>query len=170
MSSPKNAVTVAFIAVLALVTFTPANAATHALTASQVAAVSHLSAVSKAITPTQVFANNCGIPSYKPTSLTQFCADAGTEVAKIHWNSWSATSASGTGILAINSCDPYCAAGKIYQSKVNIRLTHLVKTHGREYLLNVSVSLPKGGKFNLPPKMQSIPGGLSWVSNVWTTR
>ena len=120
-------------------------------------------------TASEVFANNCGMAEIKPSSLTQFCADAGTEVAKIHWNTWSAKGASGTGILAINSCDPYCAAGKSYQTKVIINLSGLRKTHGHQYLLNVSVKLPKGGKLNLPPKMKSVPGGMSWVSSVWTT-
>ena len=119
--------------------------------------------------PTQVFANNCGIAEIKPSSLTQFCADAGTEVAKIRWNTWSAKGASGTGILAINSCDPYCAGGKIYQTKVIINLSGLRKTHGHQYLLSVSVKLSKGEKLNLPPKMKSVPGGMSWMSSVWTT-
>jgi hypothetical protein len=129
----------------------------------------HTSVKMSASSPTQVFANNCGMAEIKPSSLTQFCADAGTEVAKIHWNTWSIKGASGTGILAINSCDPYCAAGKIYQTKVIINLSGLRKTHGHQYLLNVSVKLPKGGKLNLSPKMKSVPGGLSWVSSVWTT-
>ena len=129
----------------------------------------HSNAKSSASSSTQVFANNCGMAQIKPSSLTQFCADAGTEVAKIRWNTWSAKGASGTGILAINSCDPYCAAGKIYQTQVIINLSGLRKTHGHQYLLNVSVKLPKGGKLNLPPKMKLVPGGLSWVSSVWTT-
>ncbi len=119
------------------------------------------------IAPTQVFANNCGSASYKPTSLTQFCADAGTLVSTIRWSSWSAAGATGTGVLAINSCDPYCAAGKIYKSNVVIHLSGLKKVHGKEYLLQVSLTPVKGGKFNIPPSMKGIPGGASWTSSSW---
>ena len=119
------------------------------------------------IAPTQVFANDCGTASYKPTSLTQFCADAGTLVSTIRWSTWSAAGASGTGILAINSCEPYCAAGKIYKSNVVIHLSGLKKVHGKEYLLQVALTPAKGGKFNIPPSMKGIPGGTSWTSSNW---
>jgi len=114
---------------------------------------------------TQVFVNDCGTPSIKPDSLTQFCADAGVSVIHIHWSSWSAKGAAGSGTLAINSCDPYCAAGKYSYTPVRIELSGLKVLDGKSYLRNVVLTVLRGAKLNIPKNMRSVPGGLRWVES-----
>lgn len=115
------------------------------------------------ISPKQIFVNSCGKAVSKPTSLTQFCADWGTGVVQISWSTWGQAGASGAGTLTANSCDPYCAAGKIYKTDVKISLTGLKKIRGRDFLQNVRITPLGGTNFNLPPKMTNVPGGTSWT-------
>ncbi len=67
--------------------------------------------------------NDCGYPAYKPQSLTQYCADAGTGVVKIKWTSWTSTRATGTGSYYVNLCEPDCADGKLVWAKVKVVLS-----------------------------------------------
>jgi hypothetical protein len=116
-----------------------------------------------ATTSSQVpFVKVCGSLKVKPDSLTQFCADAGVQVIHIHWKSWGATLAEGTGTLSINSCDPYCAAGKYYSTPVTVLLTKARSINGSYQFQKVSVKVLAGKKLNLPAGMKSVPGGLSW--------
>jgi len=132
---------------------------------SGVSVVVGVSAPSVSHAATQVFVNDCGTPSIKPDSLTQFCADAGVSVIHIHWSSWSAKGAAGSGTLAINSCDPYCAAGKYSYTPVRIELSGLKVLDGKSYLRNVVLTVLRGAKLNIPKNMRSVPGGLRWVES-----
>ena len=86
------------------------------------AATTSLLGVSAANAASGPYYNNCGAPSIKPTSITQYCADAGSGVTKIQWISWTAKSAKGYGTFYINSCDPNCASGKVYKTSVDVTL------------------------------------------------
>ena len=53
-----------------------------------ISAISILALVSTGVTPNAqaapaAYVNDCAYPAYKPQSLTQYCADAGTGVVKI---------------------------------------------------------------------------------------
>lgn len=92
--------------------------------------------VHKAAT-SQVYAFNCGLMDYKPTSLTQYCADAGAGVAEIKWETWGADGAIGTGNYAINDCEPTCVAGKWKYAKVDVRLSKLVLKGNKPVLSHI---------------------------------
>ena len=109
-----------------------------------------------------VYVNDCGTPTVKPESLTQFCADAGVSIIHIRWSSWNAQGATGVATLAINSCDPYCAAGKYSLTPVKVRLTGLHIVKGVRYLQDVTLTVLPGKKLNIPKNMTSVPGGLRW--------
>ncbi len=119
-------------------------------------------------TKTPSYFNDCGLgPVTKPSSVIQYCADGGAGVVNIKWSSWGATSAKGTGIYYINGCTPTCAGGTIYKSSVNVLLNKLVKTHGKNYLMNVTVTPKAGKKFVWPPKMKPVPKKVTWTSDMW---
>jgi len=117
---------------------------------------------------TTSYYNDCGAASVvKPKSITEFCADAGAGVINIKWSTWGTSSAKGTGTFYINGCDPDCASGKISQTKVNVLLSGLTKTHGKNYLMQVTVTPLKGKKFVWPPAMNSVPSKVTWVTDYW---
>lgn len=107
--------------------------------------------------------NDCGYPEYKPESLTQYCADAGTGVVKIKWSSWTSTRATGTGSYYVNLCDPNCADGKLVWAKVKVVLSGAKFTHGKRYLMNVTVSSVNGKP--LPESARS--NTIGWVTDYW---
>ena len=117
---------------------------------------------------TPSYFNDCGLgPVKRPSSVIQYCADGGAGVVNIKWSSWGTTSAKGTGTYYINGCTPSCAAGSIYKSSVNVLLSKLVKTHGKNYLMNVTVTPKAGKQFVWPPKMKPIPKKIIWTSDMW---
>ena len=119
-------------------------------------------------TKTPSYFNDCGLAAVtKPSSVIQYCADGGAGVVNIKWSSWGTTSAKGTGTYYINGCTPTCAGGTIYKSGVNVLLNKLVKTHGKNYLMNVTVTPKASKKFIWPPKMKPVPKKVTWTSNLW---
>ena len=113
-------------------------------------------------TPPAYF-NDCGYPAYKPQSLTQYCADAGTGVVKIKWTSWTSTRAIGTGSYYVNLCEPSCADGKLVWAKVKVVLSGAKFTRGKRYLMNVTVSSLNGKA--LPESANS--NKIGWVTDYW---
>ena len=112
--------------------------------------------------------NECGLAGVvKPKSVTQFCGDGGAGVTNIKWSTWGSSSAKGTGTYYINGCDPDCADGKISYSKVNLSLSGLAKTHGKNYLMKVTVTPLAGKKFVWPPSMKPVPTQVTWVTDYW---
>ncbi len=112
--------------------------------------------------------NNCGAAAVvKPASITEYCADAGAGVADIKWSTWSASSASGSGTFYINSCDPTCVSGQIFKTEAEVLLTGLTKTHGKNYLLKVTVTPKATSKFSWPPKMLPVPTKVTWSTDLW---
>ncbi len=88
----------------------------------------------------QVYVYNCGIQDYKPTSLTQFCADAGVGVGEIKWEDWSAGGATGTGRYALNTCEPSCVAGNWLYEDVNVKLSKAVHDKGKTVLSRIDIA------------------------------
>ena len=107
--------------------------------------------------------NDCGYPAYKPQSITQYCADAGTGVVKIKWTSWTSTRATGTGSYYVNLCEPDCADGKLVWAKVKVVLSGAKFTRGKRYLMNVTVSSLNGKA--LPESANS--NKIGWITDYW---
>ena len=107
--------------------------------------------------------NDCGYPAYKPQSITQYCADAGTGVVKIKWTSWTSTRATGTGSYYVNLCEPDCADGKLVWAKVRVVLSGAKFTRGKRYLMNVTVSSLNGKA--LPESANS--NKIGWITDYW---
>jgi hypothetical protein len=87
----------------------------------------------KTISPTQstvIF--DCGGSAHvEPTELVLACADAGDELAHLHWHGWGDASATANGSLIVETCVPSCVAGatKTYPVKVTVRGLGLEGAH-----------------------------------------
>ena len=74
--------------------------------------------------PVEAFISDCGYGySQKPSSITLTCADGGMYIEQISYSSWDDTSASASGILYSNSCDPDCASGVLIPNPVEISIS-----------------------------------------------
>lgn len=62
-------------------------------------------------------------PSREPLSITLACADAGIGVQDMLWSSWTATGATGSGLLWEKLCVPDCATGKMGYYPVDVTLS-----------------------------------------------
>jgi hypothetical protein len=49
----------------------------------------------------------------RPSSFILTCADANDALTGLHWASWEASQAFGTGTEKVNTCTPNCADGKL---------------------------------------------------------
>lgn len=54
---------------------------------------------------------DCTTTSVEPAGIVLACADYGESVSGLSWSSWTASGASGVGMLIYNDCNPNCAAG-----------------------------------------------------------
>jgi hypothetical protein len=73
-----------------------------------------------------VVANCATVPytlSREPLSITLACADAGIGVQDMLWSSWTATGATGSGLLWEKLCVPDCATGKMGYYPVGVMLS-----------------------------------------------
>lgn len=75
----------------------------------------------------RVFVSNCEKQVYKPKTITAFCADAGVIINKVKYSSYGSKTAKGTGVAAVNLCEPNCAAGKTKNFKVRFTLSRVTQ-------------------------------------------
>jgi hypothetical protein len=59
----------------------------------------------------------------KPTSIVVACGDGNLYLTGIHWATWAATEATGTGTVHSNDCKPYCAAGHFHTAAATVTLS-----------------------------------------------
>jgi hypothetical protein len=116
----------------------------------------------------RAFYNHCGTAAVvKPAYVTQFCADGGEFVSDIEWSSWGSRSAQGSGYFSVDDCTPTCISGTEFLTPVTILLNGPTKTHGKNYLMQVTV-LPEPGKhFRWPPTYKSKPAVVRWTTDYW---
>lgn len=81
-----------------------------------------------------VVANCVGAPSVRPTTIVLSCADGNVLLNELHWRTWTATGALGTGQLSTNDCTPTCAAGTFTQQTVDVTVGTPRAVHDVTYL------------------------------------
>jgi len=61
---------------------------------------------------------NCGLgsPELRPSSLYVACADGNAEAVHLRWKTWGPHSALAVGTFTWNTCVPYCAASRKWDS------------------------------------------------------
>jgi hypothetical protein len=78
--------------------------------------------------------------SREPVSITLACADAGIGVQDMLWTSWTATAATGTGLLWEKLCVPDCASGKMGYYPVNVTLSAVRASAKGQWFSELTVS------------------------------
>jgi len=69
----------------------------------------------------QVAIANCnGERSVAPVTIVLSCTDGNAIVEHARWTMWDATSASGTGVLTTNDCQPTCTGGTFHSRNVDL--------------------------------------------------
>jgi hypothetical protein len=109
-----------------------------------------------------------GTALFKPACVSTYgCALSGDSTGflyKMTWTTWSAAEAVGTGTYRIDSCNPNCAAGKVYPVATVITLTDPVRVCSsagtRWFWSHASFKFPAG----LPTALQ----GSNGPQNPWT--
>jgi hypothetical protein len=80
-------------------------------------------------------------------SVLQMSGDASWIINRVRWSSWGGATAHGTGVSAVETCNPNCAAGGIRTTNSRVTLTKLVKVHGKSAYECYSVSSYGGSAF-----------------------
>jgi hypothetical protein len=121
---------------------------------ARAAGVSHLSARSAG----QAVIDACTGPAVRaPKDLVLFCGDGNDEVSGLNWKGWGDSSTHASGTVAVNLCQPNCAAGHSHSYGVSVSVKGLTG-HGRSarytrLTLSFSGTPPKGQRrvqqFNL---------------------
>src|SRR5580704_7872421 len=75
----------------------------------------------------------------KPSEIILACGDGNSVAQRLHWQKWSHSSASGSGVLHQNNCTPYCAEGTFHDYPARFGLSDAVNAGGREYFTVVKV-------------------------------
>ena len=104
--------------------------------------------------------------SREPLSITLACADAGIGVQDMLWMSWTATAATGSGLLWEKLCVPDCATGKIGYYPVDVTLSAVRASAKGQWFSELTVSW-QGSRppnqtpdtFTLMPPASGRPGG-----------
>ena len=96
------------------------------------------------VKPEEVLTFDCEIPVHKPDYITLTCADGGSTVEEIKWQSWGVKEAIGTGVYAENNCQPDCASGKLIKTPVALTLTNLIEYKSKFYLKDLAITTQKG--------------------------
>jgi hypothetical protein len=59
----------------------------------------------------------------KPTSIVVACGDGNLYLTGIHWATWNASTATGSGMVHSNDCKPYCAADHFHTAPATVTLS-----------------------------------------------
>lgn len=63
------------------------------------------------------------VPVVRPRSIVLACADANAYLTGLRWTTWTAATATGSGVLHENDCKPYCAAGHFHARAATVALS-----------------------------------------------
>jgi hypothetical protein len=59
----------------------------------------------------------------RPKTFQLACGDGNIGLVKLSWTRFGGATASGTGVLAVNGCDPTCVDGSVTRTRVRIVAT-----------------------------------------------
>ena len=94
-----------------------------------------------------------GRRSVRPDEIVLSCADRGMILEKLTWHDWGASTATATGVLSEDNCEPSCAGGHVVSFSAEVSVTGL--REGTYTLLRYG--LPQDP--NVSGEYALIPGG-----------
>src|SRR5690349_8852995 len=81
--------------------------------------------------------------AYKPSNMLIACGDGNARVTRLHWSTWTATQAVGSGTWQQNDCEPYCAAGHFHDYPVRLVLAHPMPGQGTTIFGDATAVFPR---------------------------
>ncbi len=115
------------------------------------------------VTPAQTVVFDC--PGQhalvRPKTFILTCADANSQLDNLSWTSWTPGLASATGMLEVNDCTPYCAAGHFhsYPAIVIFWGSQAVKNHPGERCYTMMTQILTGTR----------PRYYDYIHHKWVT-
>lgn len=95
--------------------------------------------ISPAPSLSETYVINCIETVSQPSELVLYCADAGQILTDITWDAWGGQTAHGMGKSVTNTCEPNCAEGQFVTVDVDITLTNVVESEGKQIYSKVSM-------------------------------
>jgi hypothetical protein len=107
--------------------------------------VGSLAAASSVGAATKVGLMDCSHKiAQRPATYPLSCGDGNIGLLKVKWTSFGGSSAKGTGSLAVNGCDPNCAAGKTTRTSVTIVATKPKTINGKRTYSRIALTGASG--------------------------
>ena len=69
-----------------------------------------------------------GPDEVEPSSVVLACGDGNASLTDLHWSSWTATGAVGSGEFTHNLCEPDCADGTFVSEPTQVRLSYPIES------------------------------------------
>jgi hypothetical protein len=73
----------------------------------------------------------CFLRPVAPEEIVLACGDGNFSLEGLRWRGWGKPSASATGVVHVNDCKPYCAAGHFHDYAVTATASRLATCKGR---------------------------------------
>lgn len=94
------------------------------------------------VEPAQIGVSGDGTAYFGGEGYVQEGHQPPSDLGSIDWTSWGNGSATGEGLLWLNNCKPYCAAGSFYAYPLKIRASVVRHNHFQ----HMTTTFPFGGK------------------------
>jgi hypothetical protein len=107
--------------------------------------------------PVDVIAN-CTSATYEPATIILACGDGGVSATQISWNSWGATSATGTSVIKANLCNPDCAQGSTGSFPAAITLSGVTSGPSGQIFSTLTASFSGASPNGSPTESYSLSG------------
>lgn len=83
-------------------------------------------------------------PVQAPAFFTVTCGDANSALEDVSWVSWGGVAATATGRYVENTCEPYCAAGRMVEYPVSISAGGLAQRGSARAYTTITLTFPEG--------------------------
>jgi len=116
-------------------------------------ALSSTAVIDAATTParassTRVAVQPCvGKAEVRPSTFIISCGDGNSYLTKLKWSAWGSSTARAAGVYTLNTCEPYCAAGKFVSSDAVVTLSKPKTFKNLRLFTNLHVGYVSGPRF-----------------------
>jgi hypothetical protein len=111
--------------------------------------------------PAKVTIPSCFQRAAAPDEIVLACGDGNFSLESLRWRRWGTASASAVGVVHVNACKPYCAAGRFHDYPVAVTASRISTCHGgrRQY---TRVAWRYTGRAPAGPSADAMTLGCRW--------
>lgn len=78
-----------------------------------------------------------------PLTFDTSCADGAAELRKLHWRNWGSATATATGVMNVNLCEPNCAQGRTRSYPVKVVVSRIKHGEAAQFYRSMKVTYTK---------------------------